>query len=86
MLQRSKEQLRRRILEECVHALGKTKSNSSADNPKIPDTGAVMLEIEAKDKALWKLERVVNTIIGKDGVVRGLKLRQENEYNVERPL
>ena len=29
---------------------------------------------------------MVDTIIGKDGVVRGLKLRQENEYNVERPL
>ena len=46
----------------------------------------MFLEIESKDKALLKLGRVVDTIIGKDGGVRGLKLRQGNEYNVERPL
>ena len=46
----------------------------------------MLLEIVAKDKALWKLGRVVDTIISKDGVVRGLKLRQGSEYNVERPL
>ena len=28
----------------------------------------------------------MDTIIGEDGVVRGLKLRQRHEYNVERPL
>ena len=87
LLQRSKEQLRKRILYEYVHALGGRESNTTVDNPKIPDIGAVMfLEIESKDKALLKLGRVVDTIIGKDGVVRGLKLRQGNEYNVERPL
>ena len=45
----------------------------------------MLLEIEAKDKALWKLGRVVDvyTIIGKDGVVLGLKLRQL-VCNVER--
>ena len=46
----------------------------------------MLLEIESKDNVLWKLGRAVDTIIGKDGVVRGLKLRQRNEYNVERPL
>ena len=45
----------------------------------------MFLEIESKDKALLKLGSVVDTIIGTDGVVRGLKLRQGNEYNVERP-
>ena len=51
LLQRSKEQLRRRFVKENVHALGERKSNSTADNPKIPDTGAVMLlKSEAKDK------------------------------------
>ena len=36
----------------------------------------MLLEIEAKDKALRKLGRVVDTIIGKDAVVRGLRLRK----------
>ena len=58
-------------------ALGERKSNSTENNSKIPDMGAVMLlEIETKDKALRKLGCVVDTIIGKDGVVRGLKLRK----------
>ena len=85
LLQRSKEQLRRRFVKENVHALGERKSNSTADNPKIPDTGAVMLlKSEAKDKALLKLGRVVDTI--KDGVAHGLKPRQGNGYIVEHPL
>ena len=46
----------------------------------------MLLKSEAKDKALWKLGRVVSKIIGKDGTVRGLKLKQGNGYIVERPL
>ena len=41
---------------------------------------------EARDRALWKLRRVVGRITGRDGVVSGLKLRQGNGYVVERPL
>ena len=86
-LQRSKEQLRRRFLKEYVHALGERKSSSTADDAKIPETGAVLLlKGEARDRALWKLGRVVGRITGRDGVVRGLKLRQGNGYVVERPL
>ena len=46
----------------------------------------MLLKSEAKNKALWKLGRVVDKIVGKDGVVRGLNLRQGNGYIVERPL
>jgi len=46
----------------------------------------VLMKGEAKDKALWKLGRVVGAVTGKDGAVRGLKLRQGNGYVVERPL
>ena len=85
-LKRSKEQLRRRFLKEYVHALGERKSSSTTDDAKIPETGAVVLSKgEARDRALWKLGRVVGRITGRDGVVRGLKLRQGNGYVVERP-
>ena len=46
----------------------------------------MLLKSEAKDKALWKLGRVVDNIVGKDGVACGLNLRQGNGYIVERPL
>ena len=45
----------------------------------------MLLKSEAKNKALWKLGCVVDTIIGKDGVVHGLKPRQGSRYIVERP-
>ena len=86
-LQKSKEYFRRRFLKEYAHEIGERKSNSTADNLKIPDTRAVvLLKSEAKEKALWKFGRVVGKIIGKDGGIRGLKLRQENAVIVERPL
>ena len=46
----------------------------------------VLLKSEAKDKALWTFGRVVDKIIGKDGVFHVLKLRSGNGYVVERPL
>ena len=46
----------------------------------------MLLKSEGKDKALWKLGRVVSKITGKDGTVRGLKLKQGTGYIVERPL
>ena len=46
----------------------------------------MLLKSEAKNKALWKLGCVVDTIIGKDGVVHGLKPRQGSRHIVERPL
>ena len=86
-LQRIKERLRRRFLNEYVHALGERKSSSTEDDARIQGTGAVVfLKGEARDRALWKLGQVVGRITGRDGVVRGLKLRQGNGYVVERPL
>ena len=75
-----KELLRRRFLKKYVHALGERKSSSTADDAKISETGAVvLLKGEARDRALWKLGRVVGRITG------GLKPRQGNGYVVERP-
>ena len=45
-----------------------------------------MLKGETKDKAMWKLGRVVSKITSKDGRVRGLKLKQGNGYIVQCPL
>ena len=46
----------------------------------------MLLKGEARDRALWKLGRVVVRITGRDGVVCRLKLRQGNGYVVECPL
>ena len=86
-LQKSKEQLRKRFMKEYVHALDEKQHRSTGNIDKTPNIGAVvLLKGDTKDKALWKLGRVVSKISGKDGIVRGLKLNQGNGYVVERPL
>ena len=87
-LHRSKEQLRKRFMKEYVHALEERHQHSTGDSEQnIPMTGAVvMVKGEAKDRALWKLAQVMGNITGKDGKIRGLKLKQGNGYVVERPL
>ena len=39
-----------------------------------------------KDKGQWRLGRIVGSITGKDGTVRGLKIKLGNGYVIERPL
>ena len=86
-LEKSKQHLRKRFMKEYVHALEERQQRAEGNIEKIPNIGeVVLLKSEAKDKALWKLGRVVSKITGKDGTVRGLKLKQGNGYIVERPL
>lgn len=86
-LLKCKEHLRKRFMKEYVHALEERQQRSTGSIEKIPNIGAVvLLKGEAKNKALWKLGRVLGKVIGKDGTVRGLKVKQGNGYIVERPL
>ena len=46
----------------------------------------MLLKGDKKDKALWKLGRVVSKISGKHGIVHCLKLKQRKRYVVEQPV
>ena len=86
-LQKSKEHLRKRFVKEYVHALEERQRPPTGNIAEIPNTRAlVLLKDETKNRALWKLARVVGKVTGKDGTVRGLKLKQGNGYIAERPL
>ena len=86
-LEKSKQHLRKRFMKEYVHALEERQQRGKGNIEEIPNIGAVvLLKSEVKDKALWKLGRVVSKITDKDGTVCGLKLKQGNGYIVERPL
>ena len=55
--------------------------------PKIGDV--VVIHEDNKKRTLWKLGRVVDLIKGKDGVVRGAKIKTDSTYSggvIERPL
>ena len=54
---------------------------------KIPKVGkVVLLKEDIKNQALWRLGRVIGTVAGRDGVIRGMKIKLGNGYVVERPL
>ena len=54
---------------------------------EIPEMGkVVLLKDDIKNRALWRMGRVVGTVTGKNGDTRGLKVKLGNGYVVERPL
>ena len=45
-----------------------------------------MLKEDIKNRAQWKIGRVIESVSGKDGTIRGLTIKLGNGYTVERPL
>ena len=67
------------------------KANAAASFYKevlsdVPKIGSGVLLKDVKNKALWKLPRVVKNIRGRDGTILGFKINLGNGYVVERPL
>ena len=86
-IKRSKDQLRKRWMGEYLRALQERQRDNNKKEPTIPKVGAVvLLKEDTKNKAYWRLGRVVSNIRGVDGTVRGLKLKLGNGCMVERPL
>ena len=51
------------------------------------DKGAiVLLKDSTKSRAYWKIGRIIDQIVGKDGVTRSYKILTGNRYVVQRPL
>ena len=85
-LARSKKQLRKRWLKEYLYALEERKHSQNKSDVEIPEIGkVVLLKEDIKNRAHWKIGRVIGKIIGKDGVTRGMKIKLGNGYIVERP-
>ena len=83
-LQKSKQYVRKRFMN--VHPLEERQELASKEKRiphPMPDIGAVvMLKGETKQKAQWKLSRILNKVIGKGETVRGLKLKLGTGYVV----
>ena len=86
-LARSKEQLRKRWVREYLQALEERQSRYTVNETKVPKVGAVvLLKEDIKNRAQWKIGRVIGSVSGKDGTIRGLTIKLGNGYTVERPL
>lgn len=85
-LKRCREQLRKRWINEYLHALDEKQKRTSNGNESKLETGRVVLIKDSlKNSAQWRIGRIEGKIFGKDGVVRGYKVRTGNGYLVERP-
>lgn len=86
-LAKSKEQLRKRWLREYLYELEERKHKQNGSDTEIPKIGkVVLLKEDIKNRAQWRIGRVVGKVIGRYGVIRGLKIKLGNGYIVERPL
>ena len=87
-LKKCRDNVRKRWLHEYLPALQERFNTRSTPRHEATITkGSLMLlKDTTKNKANWKIGRVVNPIVGKDGVIRGYKLLTGNGYVVERPL
>ena len=86
-IKRCKEQLRKRWIGEYLRALEERKrSHVSPDENKLNTGRVVLIKDSTKNKGQWRIGRVEGEIVGRDGVVRGYKIRTGSGYVVERPL
>ena len=86
-IKRCKEQLRKRWIGEYLRALEERKrSHVSPDENKLNTGRVVLIKDSTKNKGQWRIGRVEGEIVGRDGVVRGYKIRTGSGYVIERPL
>ncbi|XP_070566967.1 uncharacterized protein [Ptychodera flava] len=87
-LRSCRENVRKRWLNEYLHALQERCSKRvEAKDQELPGKNSiVLLKDTTKNRANWKIGRIVDNIVGKDGVTRGYKIRTGSGYVVERPL
>ena len=85
-LLKTKAMLKKRWLSEYLFALRDQRNPEKTQS--IPHIGDVVLTTEGLDglKPEWNLGRVLDHIKGKDGVIRGLRLKNKTGYEIERPI
>ena len=86
-IQTCKEHTRKRWLREYIYALEERQRHNKTSEGQLPTKGSVVLITDnSKLKSVWKMGRIEDEIKGKDGTVRGYKIKTGNGYIVERPL
>ena len=81
------ENVRKRWLNECLPALQeRINAGSKAKQEATMDKGAIVLLKDSSSREHWKIGRIIDKIVGNDGVTRGYKILTGNRYIVERPL
>ena len=86
-IERCKNKLRYRWLDEYLHALHERHKIKIGESEDLPSIGAiVLLKEDIKDKAQWRIARVIKEIKGRDNQLRGYELKLGNGYTIQRPI
>ena len=86
-LQRCKNELRYRWQNEYLHALQERHGINQGGQKALPTVGEiVLLKDDVKDKAQWRIARVLKHLIGPDEQIRGFQLKLGNGYIIQRPI
>ena len=76
-----------RYLKKCRALQERINAGSTAKHDATMNKGAiVLLKDSTKNRANWKIGRIVEPIVGKDNVTRGYKILTGKGYVIERPL
>ena len=85
-LRLSQHQLRKRWFNEYLKALNERKTAKFTGNKKILNDGRIVLIKDTLTTSKhWKLGKIISKVVGRDGVVRGYKVKTGNGYIIERP-
>ena len=75
-IQTCKEHTRKRCLREYIYALEERQRHNNTSRGQLPTKGSVVLITDnSKLKSVWKMGRIEDEIKGKDGTVRGYKIK-----------
>ena len=82
-----RELLRKRWQDEYLKALQERHQKSEGSGQLLPGiTNIVLVADDNNPKSKWNLGRIIDVIKGRDGVIGGYKIRNNEGYTIERPL
>ena len=87
-LKTCRDNVRKRWLNEYLHALQErfnSRPEAQHGTTCMEKGSLVLIKDTTKNKANWKVGRIINPIVGKDGVTRGYKILTGSGYVIERP-
>lgn len=84
-IQRCKDAMWKRWTTEYIRSLRERRLNQSGESSKVKIGEIVLIKGEEKDRGQWKIGVIQKLVKGRDGVIRGAKLKTVNGVR-ERPL
>ena len=86
-IQKCKNDLRYRWMDEYLHALQERHTMKAGGKSILPTLGdIVLLKDDVKDRAKWRIARIIKELKGSDHQLRGYELKLGNGYTIRRPI